>query len=334
MNAALDDGDRFELAALPPHHQLVERGEIGLGRGDQRVGIGALGGHRAAVLRQPHRDFRLRVGAFGHGVHLIKLQHRLVRHHRLDAVEDGVDRAVALALLDQRLAVDVELHGGALRPVGAGDDRERDQLDVILGGRDLLVDQRLDVLVVDVLLAVGQRLEAHEGVFELIAGELVAQLLELVHEGVPPGMLAHDQRGLLHADVLGHHDLVGLRVLEHAVLVDAALMGEGVTADDRLVVLHRERGDGRDQLRRPRQHLGVDAGPERHHVVAHPHRHHHLFERGVAGALADAVDGALDLAGAGAHAGERIRHRHAEIVMAMHGKARLVGIRHALAHAS
>ena len=84
-------------------------------------------------------------------------------------------------------------------------------------------------------------------------------------------------------------------------------------------------------LRGARQHLGVDAGPERHHVVAHPHRHHDLFERGVAGALADAVDGAFDLPRAGAHAGERIRHRHAEIVMAVHGKARLVGIRHPFA---
>ena len=91
---------------------------------------------------------------------------------RLDAVEGRVDRAVAVAFLDRRLAVDVELHGGALRPAGAGDHRQRDELDAVLRGRDLLVDQRLDVLVVDVLLAVGERLEAHEGVFELVAGEL------------------------------------------------------------------------------------------------------------------------------------------------------------------
>jgi hypothetical protein len=198
-------------------------------------------------------------------------------------------------------------------------------------GRDLLVDQRLDVLVVDVLLSVGERLEAHERIFELIAGELIAQFLELVHEGMAAGMLAHDQRGLLHADVLRHHDLVGLRMLEHAVLVDAALVREGVAPDDRLVVLHRERGDGGNELRRPRQHLGVDGGPIRHHVVAHPHRHHRLFQRSVAGALADAVDGAFNLPRAGAHAGERVRHRHAEIVMAVHGKASLVGIRHPLA---
>src|SRR3984957_19885134 len=76
----------------------------------------------------------------------------------------------------------------------------------------------------------------------------------------------------------------------------------------------------------------VNMGPERHHVVAHPHRHHRLFQRGIAGALADAVDGALDLAGAGAYAGERIRHRHAEVVVAMHREDGLVGIRHPIAH--
>ena len=55
-----------------------------------------------------------------------------MRHQRLDAVEDRVDRAVPLRLLDPGLAVDIELHGGALRPVGAGDNRQRDELDTIL----------------------------------------------------------------------------------------------------------------------------------------------------------------------------------------------------------
>ena len=187
--------------------------------------------------------------------------------------------------------------------------------------RDLLVDQCLDVLVVDVLLAVGERLESDESILELVAGELIAHLLQLVHEGVATGMLAHDQRGLLHSHALRPHDLVGLRMLEHAVLVDAGFVRERVAADDCLVVLHRERGRRRNQLRGAGEQRAVDVGPVRQHVVAHLHRHHDLFERGVAGALADTVDGALDLADAGAHAGERVRHRHAEIVVAMRREA-------------
>ena len=59
--------------------------------------------------------------------------------------------------------------------------------------------------------------------------------------------------------ILGPHDLVGLGVLQHAVLVDAALVGEGVHADDRLVRLHLEAGDRRDQARGLHDLLGDDA---------------------------------------------------------------------------
>ena len=62
------------------------------------------------------------------------------------------------------------------------------------------------------------------------------------------------------------------------------------------------------------------------------HRHHHLLERGVAGALAEAVDRALDLPrAADLHRGERVGHRHAEVVVAVHRPHRLVRVRNLLA---
>ena len=137
-------------------------------------------------------------------------------------------------------------------------------------------------------------------------------------------MLAHDQRRLLHAHALGGHDLIGLGVLQHAVLMDAELVRERIPADDRLVVLHGKRGRGCHQLRCAGEHRAVDIGPVRHHVVAYLHRHHDLLECGVTGTLADAVDRALDLTDAGPHAGEGVRHCHAEIVMTVHGQARLI----------
>ncbi len=145
-------------------------------------------------------------------------------------------------------------------------------------------------------------------------------------------MLAHHERGLADADALGRHDLVGLGILQHAVLVDAALVREGVPADDRLVVLHRERGDGRDALRGSRQHRGLDARRVRADVAAGLQRHDDLFQRRIAGALADAVDRALDLPGAGLDAGQRIGDREAEVVVAMDREHGLVGARHAVAH--
>ena len=56
-------------------------------------------------------------------------------------------------------------------------------------------------------------------------------------------------------------------------------------------------------------------------VGARVDRHDHLFHRGVAGALADAVDGALDLARAVAHGGQRVGDGHAEVVVAVRAPA-------------
>ena len=62
-------------------------------------------------------------------------------------------------------------------------------------------------------------------------------------------------------------------------------------------------------------------------------QHHDLLERRVAGALADAVDRALDLAGAGAHAGKRVGDREAEVVVAVHRQHDVVQRRHQLVEA-
>ena len=108
-------------------------------------------------------------------------------------------------------------------------------------------------------------------------------------------------------------------------------MRERVPSDDRLVVLHRKRSNGRYELRRPHEHLRVDPCRERHRIVAHLHRHHDFFERGIACPLADAVDRAFDLPSARTHSGKRICDGHAEIVMAVDGKDRLIRVWHALA---
>ncbi len=111
-------------------------------------------------------------------------------------------------------------------------------------------------------------------------------------------------------------------------------MSEGVPPDDGLVVLHREGRDRRHEFRRPGQQLGVYAGMEGQNIGARPHRHDDFLQRGVAGALADAVDRAFDLPRAAAHAGERIGDGQPQIVVTMHREDGLVGIGHALPHAA
>ena len=66
-------------------------------------------------------------------------------------------------------------------------------------------------------------------------------------------------------------------------------------------------------------------------VAARAQRHDDLLQRGIAGALADAVDGAFHLAHAGPDGGERIGDRQAQIVVVVRGEDHLLGPRHPLA---
>ena len=97
-------------------------------------------------------------------------------------------------------------------------------------GAELLCDDRLQVGVGQVHLAVGQLLEAGKGGVEGVALGGDAELLQAVGKGVAPGVLAEDDLAALLADRGGVDDLVCRALLEHAVLVDARLVGEGVLA--------------------------------------------------------------------------------------------------------
>ena len=82
---------------------------------------------------------------------------------------------------------------------------------------------------------------------EPLALDLVAELAQLALQPAPAGQLADRQLAAGQPDRLGGHDLVGQRVLDDAVLVDAALVGERVAADDRLVRLDGEPGEVADE---------------------------------------------------------------------------------------
>src|SRR6185436_8118467 len=174
-----------------------------------------------------------------------------------------------------------------------------------------------DLLVADPLLVVAHGDEPLVDDVHLGTAQAVAEVLAAIGQGVAAAVLAQHQAALRHAHRARLDDLVGGALLEEAILVDAGLVGEGVGADDGLVGLGIDADDLGEQLA-GREEVGrVDAGLEVEDVLADPHGHHHLLERTVAGALADAVDGALDLPRAALHAGQRVGHGQAQIVVAV-----------------
>ena len=122
--------------------------------------------------------------------------------------------------------------------------------ELVLLGRvvEAVVQQREQVLVEDLALPVGQGGELAVDLAELRLGQLVAQLAEAALQRMAAGVLAEHQGRARDADHLGPDDLVGEPVLQHAVLVDAGLVGEGVAADDRLVGLGKDAGQVGEQL--------------------------------------------------------------------------------------
>ena len=149
-----------------------------------------------------------------------------------------------------------------------------------------------------------------------------------------PGVLAEHDRVGVEADRRRVHDLVGRALLEHAVLVDAGLVGERVAAHDRLVRLHRVAGEARDEAAGARDLARVDAGREADVGGAGVQQHHDLLERRVARALADAVDRALDLARAGLQAGEGVGDGEAEVVVAVDRQHDVAQARHQVVEAA
>src|SRR3989344_5892027 len=147
------------------------------------------------------------------------------------------------------------------------------------------------------MFLVGKVLETLErGVHFLLGLELDTKLFQPALEGVTPAVLSqhHAIRG--PANILGAHDFVGLAFFDNPVLMDAGLVREGIGADNCLVRLHRKTGDARDQARGWHDLGGVDTRVAAEKTAPRTPPHHDLLERGVAGALAEAIDGAFPLA--------------------------------------
>ena len=133
---------------------------------------------------------------------------------------------------------------------------------------ELLGDDGLEIGVGQLHLAVRKLLETGEGGVEGVALGRDAELLQGVGEGVAAGVLAEHDLAADLADRGGVDDLVGRALREHAVLVDARLVGEGVLAHDRLVPLHLVAGQARDHPARPGQLLGADTRLQTGKLVA------------------------------------------------------------------
>ena len=280
------------------------------------------------------RHLPLCVLAHRHRLHPVVAAHRRHAGQLLDRQEDRIHGAVAGC--DRH----VLRFAGVRHPEGhrrrsarlAGERIALIRILLRQGGEPLLAEGG-DVAVVNLLLAVGEQLELVEHGLELLGVEFVAKGLGPVGERRPAAVLAEHEVGLLESHVFRPHDLVGAPLLEHPVLVDARLVGEGVPPHDRLVPWHLDAGDCGHEPAGRHELAGLDPRRTAEVVGPRPQRHHNLLERTVACPLADPVDRALDLAGSRLHRRQAVGHRQAEVVVAVDADHGLVDVRHTITEA-
>ena len=211
---------------------------------------------------EAHLHLALRVGAFGHVVHRVEQQLRAALHHALDRLEGRVHRPAAARLGAVLLAVLGDHHARERLLAGLGVRGERRPAcsaptSGVTASSD--ISAWMSSSKISRFLSASS-LKRAKAAFSCSSDcERDAELLQARLEGAAPGELAQREAVRAPAHVGGLHDLVGLAVLEHAVLVDAGFVREGVGADDRLVGLHRIAGDRGDELARRHDLRRVDA---------------------------------------------------------------------------
>ncbi len=162
----------------------------------------------------------------------------------------------------------------------------------------------------------------------MIVPHFKAKLLKLVAQCRAARVFAHNEVCLGQPHIFRAHDLECLGVLEHAILMDAGFVREGVLADNGLVELDREAAHGCHAARDVHDLGAVDAGLIGHDVIADLQGHDHFFESRIASAFTKAVDRALDLARTCFDSGEAVGGGHPQIVVTVGGKNHIVRAGH------
>ncbi len=251
----------------------------------------------------------------------------LVTRDAVDALVNRIHRTIAGGRLADQILPHLELDRGSGEHRAAALHPEVLQLEVLRLFVDLAEEgESFQVIVEHLPLLVGQSQELGVEIVEAVAALGVAHGLHPVLDDVSAGAGGHVEVVLGQADALGGDDFIGVFRLEHAILVDAGAVGEGVGTDDGLVRLHRHVAELADQGAGAMNFAVADVGVHPEQVGAGFEDHRHLFQRTVAGPLADAVDGALDLASAHLHGTDGVGHREAQIVVAVHRDDGLVDV--------
>ena len=133
--------------------------------------------------------------------------------------------------------------------------------------------------------------------------------MQTVLQGSASGAGCQYDRVVVDSHILGVHDLIGVDILQHAILMDAAGMGEGISSHDSLIGLYGHVHQRRHHATRGIDLRGVDVRLDADALMTFQN-HGDLLEGGVTSPFADTVDGHLHLSRTCQHTIQSVGCRH------------------------
>ena len=205
----------------------------------------------------------------------------LQRHRALDDALEGLDGGVHGTVARggglKLLAGDIQTDGSHAAHALAGGHLQVVKLHAV-GGAAFGAGQHHDVVVGDFLLLVGQVEEILVNLVQLLVVDVHAVHAQTVLQGGTSAAGCQHDAVVVDAHVLGVDNLVGLRILQHAVLMDAAAVGKGIASHDGLVGLHGHVHQARYHAARGEYLGGVDVRGDAQVGVSLEY-HGHLLQR-------------------------------------------------------
>ena len=160
--------------------------------------------------------------------------------------------------------------------------------------------QHQHIGIAHLLLLVSQLQELLIDLVEFLVFQIHTVHVQTMFQGSPSATGRQQDAIIIDTHILRVHNLIGMYILQHTILMDATGMGKGITTDNGLVGLYGHIHQRRHHTRDGVNLRGVDVRLYLKVLVTFQN-HRNLLQRGVTGSFADTVDGYFHLSGASHH---------------------------------
>ena len=248
------------------------------------------------------------VGAFRDGLDSKLLQRHRLHDDLLQGLDGSIHRTVTRSSRLELLTTDIQTYRGyTLHALACRHLQEVETHGT--GVRGVGTCQHHHIGIAHLLLLVCQYQELLIDLIQFLIVQIHAVHMQTVLQGSPSAAGCQHDAVVVDTHILRVHDLVGMHILQHAVLMDAAGVCKGVTTHNGLIRLYGHIHQRRHHTTRRIDLRRVDVRVDAETLVTFQD-HGDFLKRGITSPFTDTVDRHLHLSGTSHHTVKGIRRCH------------------------